>query len=153
MRKTASFILMAAAAASLAACGGGNKQSSSTTTTTTTTQSSPAASPTVAGSPAASPAASAPAPGASPMRNGAMQLNATPEPIPAKLSCAGQQPVWATARRHVYHVASDPLYGRTKHGQYMCLRDAVNAGYHAAGMRRHNGGGAMASPAPSPAAT
>jgi hypothetical protein len=44
------------------------------------------------------------------------------------------------------------MYGRTKHGKYMCLRDAVNSGYHAAGVRHHNGAGGMqAQPSASPA--
>jgi hypothetical protein len=53
-------------------------------------------------------------------------------PIPAGLTCKDAI-VWVTAKRHTYHEASDPYYGRTKSGQYMCLAAAVAAGDHAAG--------------------
>ncbi len=138
-----------------AACAGGQKNNSTTTTTTTTTQSSPAASPSAAapaGSPAASPSAASAMKGAH-GHHGHMALNASPAPIPASLTCGGQAPVWTNSRSKAYHVSSDPMYGRTKHGAYMCLRNAVNAGYHAA----MHGGGAMhgaangaATPAASP---
>ena len=142
-----SFVLTALAAAALIACSGGNKGSNSTTTTTTTTtQSSPAASPAAApaGSPAASPMATA-----GTMRSAKSgMLNATPAPIPAGLNCGAQGPVWVNTRSHVYHIASDPTYGRTRRGQYMCLRQAINAGNRAAGT--HHGGGAMAPASPTP---
>ena len=124
------------AALALAACSGGkNSGSSSTTTTTTTTQSSPGAM--APGSPAAM------APGSSAAAGS------------ATMSCAGgERPVWANTRTHVYHLPSDPMYGQTKHGKYMCKSDAIAAGYHAAGSRRHHhtGGanGAQAQPSPSP---
>ena len=78
-------------------------------------------------------------------------------PVPAKLKCGAVTPVWANTRTHVYHTASDPLYGRTKHGQYMCPQQAASAGYHAAGGAHARKGhhkavnpGAMARPSPSP---
>jgi hypothetical protein len=54
-------------------------------------------------------------------------------PIPAKLSCDEQEPVWVNTRRGIYHVAGDPFYGRTKRGTYMCKKDALRAGYRRAG--------------------
>jgi hypothetical protein len=48
-----------------------------------------------------------------------------------------------------YHESTDPYFGRTKNGKYMCKTDAVNAGYHAAGTmhsRKHAN-------APAPVAT
>jgi len=130
-----SFVLTALAAASFIACSGGNKGSNSTTTTTTTTTQT---------SPAASPMATA-----GTMRSAKSgMLNATPAPFPASLNCGAQGPVWVNTRSHVYHVASDPTYGRTRRGQYMCLRQAVNAGNRAAGT--HHGGGAMAPASPTP---
>jgi hypothetical protein len=150
-----SFIVAVVAAGILVACSGGNKGSNTTTTTTTTTtQSSPGASPAAspaagaAASPAASPIASPVAsPLASPGTSGAMTAaRGTPAPIPASLHCGAQGPVWVNTRSHVYHVASDPMYGRTVHGKYMCLRSAVNAGNRAAG--QHAGAGAQASPSP-----
>jgi hypothetical protein len=124
------------ALAALTACGGGK---SSTTTTTTTTQSQTAASPGV------SPAATA--------AGGSMMSAATQAPIPASLHCGAAAPVWVNTKRHTYHTASDPYYGKTKNGQYMCASAAVAAGYHAAGTRRHHGsmsGSMQAQPQPSP---
>jgi hypothetical protein len=153
-----SFLVAVAAAAMLVACSGGNKGSNTTTTTTTTTtQSSPGASPAAspaagaAASPAASPLASpvaSPAASAvaSPSNGAMMGARGTPAPIPGSLHCGAQGPVWVNTRSHVYHVASDPMYGRTVHGKYMCLRAAVNAGNRAAG--QHAGAGAQASPSP-----
>jgi hypothetical protein len=52
----------------------------------------------------------------------------TAEPVPA-MNCGGTQPVWVNERSRVFHLAGDPYYGRTKHGKYMCERDAAKAGY------------------------
>lgn len=127
------------ALAALTACGGGK----SSTTTTTTTQSQTAA------SPAASPAATA---AGGSMMNAA--VNATQAPVPASLHCGATAPVWVNTKRHTYHTASDPYYGKTKNGQYMCASAAAAAGYHAAGTRRrHHGaksGSMQAQPQPSP---
>ena len=111
----------------LAACSGGSKSSS--TTTTTTTVNSPAA--------GTSPGAAAPA---SPGTASSSTMSTQAAPIPQSLHCADGSPVWANTKTHAYHVASDPFYGRTKHGKYMCTQDAVAAGYHAAGagMRHHH---------------
>jgi hypothetical protein len=66
-------------------------------------------------------------------------------PLPSVLKCNSDQPVWVNSRTHVYHEPSDPLYGRTKHGAYMCPSAAIAAGYHPAGKHRHHRSG---SPAP-----
>jgi hypothetical protein len=63
---------------------------------------------------------------ASPASSGAM---GTAEPVPA-MNCGGTQPVWVNERSRVFHLPGDPYYGRTKHGKYMCERDAAKAGYH-----------------------
>jgi hypothetical protein len=55
---------------------------------------------------------------------------ASAAPVPTGMDCAGGQPVWINERSHVYHVAGDPWYGRTKHGRYLCERDARKEGYH-----------------------
>lgn len=55
---------------------------------------------------------------------------ASAAPVPASMDCGGAQPVWINERTHVYHVAGDPWYGRTKHGRYLCARDARKEGYH-----------------------
>jgi hypothetical protein len=66
-------------------------------------------------------------------------------PLPSTINCGSDQPVWVNQRTHVYHEPADPLYGRTKHGAYMCPSAAVAAGYHPAGKHRHHWSG---SPAP-----
>lgn len=96
-------ILIAILVLSLTACGGGRKAS--------TTVASPAASPATYGNAKTS---------------GAM---GTAEPVPV-MNCGGTQPVWVNERSRVFHLAGDPYYGRTKHGKYMCERDAAKAGYH-----------------------
>ena len=120
---------MIAAALSLSACGGGKKAAQPTAAPAAPAQNSYAGSP------------------------GGME-GAAPAMMPPTLHCGSQPVVWANTKRHVYHMASDPYYGRTKSGQYMCMRDAENAGYHAAGSRHHHrmttAPGAMAQPSPSP---
>jgi hypothetical protein len=138
------FFLSAAAitiALMLSACGGGHTRQSTTTSN-------------AGASPAASPAASPNAP--SHAQSGGATAG-SPAPVPASLNCGAVSPVWANTRTHVYHVASDPLYGRTKHGQYMCPEQAASAGYHQAGggagkehHHRHGGGAMQAQPSPSP---
>jgi len=119
----------------LAACGGGSKGSTSNT--------------------------NAAAPMSSPGAGGAYR-SATGEaaPVPATVHCGAVAPVWVNTRTHVYHTQSDPLYGRTKRGEYMCPSEAAKEGYHAAGggsmkhathHRRRGGTNTMqAQPSPSP---
>jgi hypothetical protein len=52
--------------------------------------------------------------------------------IPADLNCGAVKPVWVNPKTKVYHEPSDPLYGKTKHGKYMCPADAAKAGFHKA---------------------
>ncbi|MGA7569661.1 MAG: hypothetical protein WCA80_02525 [Candidatus Aquilonibacter sp.] len=116
----------------LAACGGGGNQSSSS----------------------AEPSSSA---GAMMSTSGAMNA-ASPGPmaaVPPGLNCGAVQPVWVNQRSHTYHEPSDPLYGRTRHGAYMCPSAAVAAGYHKASGKHHHGGmgGSMEGAQPSPAST
>ncbi len=97
-------VMLAALALSLVACGGGRKAS--------TTAASPVASP------------------ASAMYKHAKTagVTGTAQPVPS-MNCGGSEPVWVNERSHVFHLAGDPYYGRTKHGKYMCERDAAKAGY------------------------
>jgi hypothetical protein len=69
---------------------------------------------------------------------GAMSRAAAP--VPASLNCGAVQPVWVNEKTHVYHEPSDPMYGKTRHGMYMCPSAAVKAGYHKASgmMGKHN---------------
>jgi hypothetical protein len=98
------IIFIATAIVALAACGGGRKAPANTNANA-----------------AASPAAYGQSKGAAAM--------GTAEPVPS-LNCGGTQPVWVNERSRVFHMAGDPYYGRTKHGKYMCERDAAKAGYH-----------------------
>jgi len=54
----------------------------------------------------------------------------------AKTHCPGDTIVWAnTGGSKAFHMSSDRYYGKTKHGAYMCEKEAEQAGYHAAGSR------------------
>lgn len=94
------------AIASLAACGGGGAKSTVTATAT-------------------------------PMSEMAREQAALPSsvvaPIPKTVNCGKDQPVWVNMHTKSYHKASDPYYGRTKNGQYMCEAQAEQQGFHAAG--------------------
>lgn len=58
--------------------------------------------------------------------------------IPPTLQCGAVQPVWVNTKSHVYHLPTDPYYGRTKHGEYMCPSTAKSQGYHPAGAHKHS---------------
>lgn len=108
------------AAAMLAACGGGARSTATDKANTTVAR---ATAPAMAeGSPAVAP-------------SGELQpLNGTPpQPIPSGLSCSATEIVWVNQTKHVYHYPGDMYYGRTKHGTYMCERDAVAEHDRAAG--------------------
>ena len=115
----------------LVACGGGSKDSSSTSTTTTT-QSSPASNATDASGNAMSGGSMS---GGS-MSGGSMAAGAMAT-VPPTLNCGAVKPVWANTKTHVYHEPNDPMYGRTKHGEYLCPSQAKAQGYHKAGSRAH----------------
>ncbi len=120
-------LLALTAIVALAACGGGKSAQ---------TSASPAASSNgIMTSESANPS---PSTGV----NGPMGgVNASGEPmapgtiatVPPGLNCGAVRAVWVNMRTHVYHEPSDPYYGRTKHGQYMCPSEAVKEGYHKAG--------------------
>jgi len=119
------YLTCAFLATSLIACGGGGGQSSSSA------------------APSNSPGMMA--------TSGAMtrQIESRPQAgVPADLNCGSAQPVWTNPRSHTYFEPSAPFYGRTKNGQYMCLADAVKAGYHKAGRRHHHSGMEGGTPAP-----
>ena len=72
--------------------------------------------------------------GGSPQPGTTASAAATPD-------CHGQTPVWALGRAKVYLLPGDPHYGKTKHGEYMCLSDAQSQGYHegrGGGHHRHH---------------
>ncbi len=54
----------------------------------------------------------------------------------AKTHCPGDTIVWANlAGSKAYHTSSDRYFGKTKHGAYMCQKEAEQAGFHAPGAR------------------
>jgi hypothetical protein len=54
----------------------------------------------------------------------------------AKGHCPGDTIVWANlGSSKAYHPSGDRYYGKTKHGAYMCQKEADQAGFHAAGRR------------------
>ncbi|HEY7981879.1 MAG TPA: hypothetical protein VID19_10390 [Candidatus Eremiobacteraceae bacterium] len=125
------FSILAAvcSAAVVAGCGGGGSSGSSSATATP-------------GAAAAMPAATTEAQ----RERGSLPL-AQAAPVPQGLQCSGDVMVWVNLKSKAYHDSTDPFFGRTKNGKYMCKTDAVNAGYHAAGAAHaHN-------KAPAPAAT
>lgn len=72
----------------------------------------------------------------------ASQLPAKPIPnqfsseADAKSHCPGDQIVWATSGKRIYHPSGDKYYGKTKHGAYMCQADAVAAHLRAAKVKK-----------------
>jgi hypothetical protein len=54
----------------------------------------------------------------------------------AKTHCPGDAIVWANlGSSKAYHASGDRYYGKTRHGAYMCQKEADQAGFHAAGHR------------------
>jgi hypothetical protein len=117
------------AAAIIAGCGGGGSSSSSPTATP--------------GAMTAMPAATM---GASRVRTLPLAQAAA---VPQGLQCSGDVMVWVNLKSKSYHASTDPYFGRTKNGKYMCKADAVTAGYHAAGAMH----GRMHAPAPAATAS
>ena len=74
------------------------------------------------------------------MSNAAGMAMRSPAPIPADLNCGAVKPVWVNTKTHVYHLESDPMYGKTKVGQYMCPSAAKAEGDHPSGgaMKHHH---------------
>jgi hypothetical protein len=48
-------------------------------------------------------------------------------------NCGAVSPVWVNLRTKVYHEANDPMYGKTKHGEYLCPAAAKAQGFRPAG--------------------
>lgn len=64
------------------------------------------------------------------------QSNGGMAQAPIDLNCGAVRPVWVNMRTHVYHESSDPYYGRTKDGKYLCPNQATAEGDRAS---RHGG--------------
>lgn len=50
----------------------------------------------------------------------------------AKEACRADAIVWVTLRSNAYHAAGSRSYGATRVGAYMCEKESVAAGFHAA---------------------
>jgi len=51
----------------------------------------------------------------------------------AQAHCPGDLVVWSTlTKSKAYHLAASRYYGKTKHGAYVCEKDANAAGFHQA---------------------
>ena len=53
----------------------------------------------------------------------------------AQQACGSDPVVWGNLRSHAYHGRDDRLFGKTKHGAYLCQSAADRGGFHAAGQR------------------
>jgi hypothetical protein len=49
----------------------------------------------------------------------------------AKAHCPTDTIVWVNTSSKAYHLAGTKYYGKTKHGAYMCQKDADFSGFHA----------------------
>ncbi len=54
----------------------------------------------------------------------------------AKAHCPGDTIVWANlSGSKAYHMSGNKYFGKTKHGAFMCQKEADRSGFHAAGRR------------------
>lgn len=64
-------------------------------------------------------------------------------------NCGAVAPVWVNLQTRKYHEQSDPAYGHTKQGEYLCPSAAVSQGFTRAGAghgrhhKRHYQGGSQ----------
>ncbi|MGH7116641.1 MAG: hypothetical protein ACREE9_19375 [Stellaceae bacterium] len=56
----------------------------------------------------------------------------------AKTHCPGDAIVWANlGGSKAYHMSGNKYFGKTKHGAFMCQKEADQSGFHSAGHRAH----------------
>jgi hypothetical protein len=54
-------------------------------------------------------------------------------PAAAAAHCPGDVVVWSTlAKSKTFHLVASRYYGKTRHGAYVCEKDALAAGFHPA---------------------
>jgi hypothetical protein len=117
MRTIALLTLFGIALSGLTACGGGKSSN------------------------AANNAAQTAASAASAMGNAA---NGAMGAATGKPNCGAVQAVWVNLKTKVYHEPSDPMYGKTKHGEYLCPSQAQAQGFRpAGGAKRHKKSSSM----------
>ena len=111
IRNLAIIPIFAVALSGLTACGGGkSNDNSGSNATSTATSAAPAAS------------SGAMTSGSTTESGGMTGGSATPP------DCGAVKAVWVNTKTHVYHEPTDPMYGKTKHGEYMCPSAAKKAG-------------------------
>ncbi|MBV8119976.1 MAG: hypothetical protein JO081_08585 [Alphaproteobacteria bacterium] len=103
-----------------------------------------ATAPSRAMTPAPSPTMSRPSAGATPSAvapraataPGALAANQFSTEPAAKAHCPADTIVWVNlGGSKAYHTSGDRFYGKTRHGAYMCQKEADQAGFHAPGHR------------------
>ena len=62
------------------------------------------------------------------MQNGGAASGGTTGASGTIPDCGAVKAVWVNTKTHVYHEPTDPMYGKTKHGEYMCPAAAKKAG-------------------------
>ncbi|HEX3671902.1 MAG TPA: hypothetical protein VHT92_09410 [Candidatus Cybelea sp.] len=67
--------------------------------------------------------------GGSPQPSAAASAAATGAPA---IDCGSEAPVWTLESAKVYLVEGDRLYGKTKHGRYLCRSEAHAEGFRPA---------------------
>jgi hypothetical protein len=67
--------------------------------------------------------------GSSPQPSAAVSAAASGAPA---IDCGSESPVWALESAKVYLVEGDRLYGKTKHGRYLCRSEAHAEGFRPA---------------------
>jgi hypothetical protein len=103
------------------------------------TRAAPPAAPPPAPTASAPPARPAPppAPSAAPTPTISGGANEFSTEAQAKSRCPADTVVWTNLPTKIYHFGDTRFYGETKHGAYMCERDAVAAGMRAAKNETH----------------
>lgn len=56
----------------------------------------------------------------------------------AKAHCPSDTVMWGNSETKVLHYAGTKLYGKTRHGGYMCESEATKTGFHVAKGEKHS---------------
>jgi hypothetical protein len=134
IRVPATGFLLALAAGSVAAVA----QAQTTAPTTAPSTTAPSATAPSTTGPATStlnvPSGRASTPATTPGRSAPLAGDQFSTEVTAKAHCPTDTVVWANlGGSKAYHVSGDKYFGKTKHGAYMCKKDAEQTGYHASG--------------------